>query len=126
MFNELMFGLSRIGKLVLFGSIVNKGDKPINDIDVALIVQDGRLAGAEFAAILPATEADRAIEMAEELRRKIADAGASSDTDTIRFTVSIGLATSSSEIVTLENLLKSADTALYKAKSTGRNRVVAV
>jgi diguanylate cyclase (GGDEF)-like protein len=43
----------------------------------------------------------------------------------IPVTTSIGIAAVPDHAVTVENLIRSADQALYRAKSTGRNRAVA-
>jgi len=85
----------------------------------------GRYGGEEFLAILPHTDAEDARQLAERLRRSIAEhvfRGADAE---IRTTVSIGVATYPSERVTSSaELIREADRALYQAKAEGRNRVV--
>jgi diguanylate cyclase (GGDEF)-like protein len=84
----------------------------------------GRIGGEEFAILLPETSRVQAIEVAERLRTRIANTSIPTDLDlTIEFTVSIGVASLSSEDDTLDVLLSHADNALYKAKSAGRNQV---
>ena len=82
----------------------------------------GRLGGEEFAAILPGAAADAAI-AAERLRRAFQGAGIDILGHNIGATVSIGVATAIPP-VQIDNLLARADSALYRAKSNGRNRVV--
>jgi len=86
----------------------------------------GRLGGEEFAIVLPQTDGASAVEVAERLRQSVAD------TATIRpqglpihFTVSIGVAVQQGS-TNIEILLSQADSALYEAKRTGRNRVIAL
>jgi two-component system cell cycle response regulator len=43
----------------------------------------------------------------------------------LKITASLGIASNSANVETPEQLLKQADRALYEAKSSGRNRVVA-
>jgi diguanylate cyclase (GGDEF)-like protein len=82
-----------------------------------------RLGGEEFAVLLPHTDADAAVHLADELRRTleratVAGAGGAA----VRYTVSVGAA-SLAEGESLASLLQRADAALYAAKRTGRNRV---
>ncbi|RAU22711.1 GGDEF domain-containing protein [Paramagnetospirillum kuznetsovii] len=87
----------------------------------------GRLGGEEFAAILPETGMDGAIIIAERLRRAVQEDIdlVSEDGQTIRFTVSVGVATLSDDIASFDDLMSQADRMLYKAKDGGRNQVVA-
>ena len=80
--------------------------------------QLGRLGGEEFLVLLPDTNAEAAVHVAEKLRAAVAGAPA-----TVPVTVSIGLATWDGEA--LEDLLQRADEALYAAKDAGRDRVMA-
>lgn len=89
----------------------------------------GRLGGEEFAVLLPATSAAGALELAERLRLTVSQAvatvpGEGGRTDqSVPFTVSVGLATLGASPDTADAVLKRADTAMYAAKSSGRNRV---
>jgi len=84
-----------------------------------------RYGGEEFSAILINADRETAREIAERVRRVVAEArfpneGAQPNGD---LTVSIGFATFGSPILTLTDLLRYADDALYQAKKAGRNRV---
>lgn len=85
-----------------------------------------RIGGEEFLVILPSTELQVGFTVAERLRRTIAskpfDVGAKSGP--LAITVSIGVADFQAIGDTPESILKRADEALYKAKRSGRNRVI--
>ncbi len=80
--------------------------------------QLGRLGGEEFLVLLPDTDAEAATHMAERARAEVAGAPTP-----VPVTVSIGLATWAGE--TADEFLQRADEALYAAKQTGRDRVMA-
>jgi diguanylate cyclase (GGDEF)-like protein len=84
-----------------------------------------RYGGEEFVILLPGTTPLQGLEIAERLRCTVAAEPVGLDGGEILVTVSIGLATLRSDDSRLENLLSRADTALYEAKRSGRNRVVA-
>jgi diguanylate cyclase (GGDEF)-like protein len=84
----------------------------------------GRLGGEEFAFLLPNTQVEAAIELAERCRQDInairygpSEAGA-------RLSASFGVAVTDEHGYELRELLIAADGALYEAKRKGRNRVV--
>jgi len=85
-----------------------------------------RYGGEEFVVILPATVEQGAFHIAEQIRQaveRLAIAHGKSPAAP-HVTLSLGVATSvPSETGTPEQLIKRADDALYKAKSSGRNRV---
>jgi len=82
-----------------------------------------RLGGEEFAVLLPRTDADAAVGLADELRRALERAGVPESAGvTVRYTVSVGVASLDAG-ETLAGLLQRADAALYAAKRAGRNRV---
>ncbi len=85
----------------------------------------GRLGGEEFAVILPDTELETALAVAERIRLAIGAIAIATDKGTVRFTTSIGVAQLSQENSSVESLLSRADAALYAAKNGGRNKVVA-
>ncbi|PKG55792.1 deoxynucleoside kinase [Shewanella sp. Choline-02u-19] len=84
-----------------------------------------RFGGEEFAIILPNTNQEGALQVAETIRKAIFELPISWGKITIPLTVSIGV---SVEIVSSEQhttlLLDQADKALYRAKNEGRNRVM--
>ena len=98
--------------------------------DFALVAQSllsekrflGRLGGDEFVIILPAAR-DEAAALAEELRRRIHERVVPYLEYTIRYTVSIGIASCKNEECVLSELLHQADRALYEAKHQGKNAV---
>lgn len=84
-----------------------------------------RYGGEEIAVILTETSLDNALIPLERLRMKISEHKFSYGNESTDITVSIGVSFNSSDIVTQEALIESADKALYKAKQIGRNKVVA-
>ncbi|MCE5182441.1 MAG: diguanylate cyclase [Betaproteobacteria bacterium] len=84
----------------------------------------GRIGGEEFAVLLPDTDLQEAIEVAERLRQVVAGADVMREAGLpLHFTVSIGVTTLKEKSVNLDILLSLADQALYEAKATGRNKV---
>jgi diguanylate cyclase (GGDEF)-like protein len=84
----------------------------------------GRLGGEEFSAILPG-DIELAFGVAERVRAAFDVAGEEIANLLVRATVSIGAAAAPASSAHLEALIARADAALYRAKSSGRNRVVA-
>jgi two-component system, cell cycle response regulator len=84
-----------------------------------------RYGGDEFALMLPSTDIDAAMTIADRLRTEL-DTPETQTQDTARrlpaVTVSIGVASARSSI-SLSELISQADAALYRAKQRGRNRV---
>jgi two-component system, cell cycle response regulator len=81
-----------------------------------------RYGGEEFCILLVAADADQAHRQAERMRLQVE--AATIGEQQLKITASFGLATLM-EGESLEDLLKRADEALYRAKNSGRNRVVA-
>ncbi|SNR93694.1 GGDEF domain-containing protein [Pseudomonas segetis] len=83
----------------------------------------GRLGGEEFAILLPETDFTQARQVAERLRKNIENMQVLLPSqNTLSMTVSIGLAMNTSQ-ESLDHLLGRADSALYQAKTNGRNRL---
>jgi diguanylate cyclase (GGDEF)-like protein len=82
-----------------------------------------RYGGEEFVVILPATDAEGALALAERVRTQV-QGSRCGDCD---LTVSIGVASRAATHprCTAEMLIQDADAALYRAKGAGRNQVVA-
>lgn len=100
---------------------------------IAILIQRGvrqsdivaRYGGEEFSAILINAGREKALEIAERVRRNVAEArfpneNAQPNKD---LTVSVGVATFYAPLSTLTDLIREADHALYRAKKNGRNRI---
>ena len=92
----------------------------VRDFDIC-----ARIGGEEFVILLPETNKDKALEVAERIRVLIENTKISSFSPMpqLQITISIGLSTLSSKEDSIDTLISNADQALYKAKNTGRNRV---
>jgi two-component system cell cycle response regulator len=86
-----------------------------------------RFGGEEFVVVMPDTDVAYAYSVAERLRKSIESTPIeiSRAPGKLTITISIGIAAAVSESDSAEDLLHRADQALYRAKKTGRNRVVA-
>jgi diguanylate cyclase (GGDEF)-like protein len=84
-----------------------------------------RIGGEEFAVLCPETDAPGAVILAEKLRAACADAPLDCAGVTISVTCSFGVAEFGGTMSKLEDLMRAADSALYRAKGWGRNRVCA-
>jgi len=88
-----------------------------------------RYGGEEFAVLLPATDNEGAVLMANRMREEVAALKLPHSASEISefVTVSMGVATIlvDSGMANSEDLLKAADQALYQSKKNGRNRVTA-
>ena len=82
--------------------------------------QLARFGGEEFVALLPQTGLEEGLSVAERIRAACALPG-----DEPGCTVSIGVTTNSEVRDTAESMIARADTAMYRAKALGRNRVEA-
>jgi len=105
------------------------GDQAI--INVAKILIDnlreydivGRVGGEEFAMFLPNSEIDVAMQIAERIRIKVANLSTLYQQTSIKLTVSIGLTAKKENENSINDMLQRADSALYQAKNSGRNKV---
>ena len=86
-----------------------------------------RFGGEEFSILLPETPVEQAFEIAERIRRAVAERSfdVSTSGEPIRATVSIGIATYPHDGTDQNALIHQADLAVYRAKLQGRNRVQA-
>jgi diguanylate cyclase (GGDEF)-like protein len=83
-----------------------------------------RYGGEEFVLLLPGTDSHGAFEVVERIRIAVMSLNhPNPGTPSEIVTVSAGIAVAATRPVSTETLLGSADLALYRAKSTGRNRV---
>jgi diguanylate cyclase (GGDEF)-like protein len=82
-----------------------------------------RLGGEEFGVLLPGASLDRAIVIAETIRKNIADVPYARGDKLIAVSVSIGVAQLGLDGPDLKSLYAIADGHLYRAKTSGRNSV---
>ena len=82
-----------------------------------------RYGGEEFLVVFPDTVADRAFEVCERLRERVEARPWHDLAPGLEVTLSIGLASTPPYATDL--LIARADSAMYRAKHLGRNRVVA-
>jgi len=83
-----------------------------------------RYGGEEFVVILPETGKAGAAVAAEKLRQVIEGHPYRADGETLRLTMSFGVAELTSGTKASETIIRNADWAMYQAKEEGRNRVV--
>lgn len=87
----------------------------------------GRIGGEEFLVILPYTEKKDALIVAEKLRKNVTEIKIIGYDD-LKLSISIGLVSFDSELAdnlkTFDQLISLADSLLYKAKESGRNKTV--
>ncbi|HTD08517.1 MAG TPA: diguanylate cyclase [Solirubrobacteraceae bacterium] len=79
-----------------------------------------RLGGEEFLVLLPGVDLGGGQEVAERLRAAVEQAHPAG----VAITISLGVSAGRGEQVDYDTLFKAADTALYEAKRSGRNRSV--
>ncbi len=82
-----------------------------------------RYGGEEFLLLMPTMPLASARERAEALRAAFADMEVSFGAFKLRTTVSVGIAAYPGHGISADELIRNADTALYRAKNLGRNRV---
>jgi diguanylate cyclase (GGDEF)-like protein len=93
----------------------------IRDVDVV-----GRYGGEEFIIMLPEAKSIPANDVAERLRKNIENHSfdGMEKQPNGKVTISIGLVTCMEKKLKVEDMIKEADDALYKAKRNGKNRLV--
>lgn len=84
-----------------------------------------RYGGEEFVVIMPSASSEQAFTVAERLRSRVGDKPIEvpGSAEPLTITISVGVATTSDPMEMADSLLARADTALYDAKSMGRNCV---
>lgn len=82
-----------------------------------------RWGGEEFLILLPETTLSQAEKIAERLRAAVEAQHNNCEESTVQITISVGIAEYTPE-QTISQFLNIADQLLYKAKATGRNRVI--
>ena len=83
-----------------------------------------RWGGEEFLILLPDTDLEGGITVAEKIRLQVAQSDFPGEKKVLALTISFGVAYYTDE-QTIDDCIKAADEALYRAKQQGRNRVVA-
>jgi len=85
----------------------------------------GRFGGDELIFILPSTSLEDAAALAERFRAQVEETPiVTADGDSLRETVSIGVAEWDESMDGPDDLIRQADHAMYQAKATGRNRTM--
>ncbi len=84
----------------------------------------GRLGGEEFSILLPGTDIKEAKTIADRIREQIQTAAIFTEGKIINTTISIGITPFFDQDKSSTEVLSRADKALYKAKQSGRNKVV--
>jgi diguanylate cyclase (GGDEF)-like protein len=82
-----------------------------------------RVGGEEFVLLLPNSTGEQAAVRAEAMRQRLEAMPFEIDGASIRVTVSVGVSEATTETMSIGELMKRADQALYQAKRDGRNRV---
>jgi two-component system cell cycle response regulator len=118
-----------------FKAVNDQHGHPVGDLILAATAQAithvirredvfGRYGGEEFALSCRATPSGSALRTAERLREAIERTVVNVASASVRVTASFGVATCPSEgISTLSELVAAADSSMYGAKRSGRNRV---
>ncbi|MGP4843464.1 sensor domain-containing diguanylate cyclase [Marinobacter sp. 1Y8] len=84
-----------------------------------------RYGGEEFVVLLPNTPENGAVRVAEKIRQQIENTDFRVSDEVVRLTISIGVRSLiPSHAEAARELFRQADEALYKAKDSGRNRVM--
>jgi diguanylate cyclase (GGDEF)-like protein len=110
----------------LAGDAVLKGIAEIFRAELRHYDVPARFGGEEFSILLPETPPEQAMEIAERIRRAVAEREFEVETaaEPIRATVSLGVAGFPKDGADANELIHQADLAVYRGKLQGRNRVV--
>ena len=109
------------------------GDQCLTKVASALSAQlrrppdiAARFGGEEFILLLPSTDLDGAAVVAENVRKAIEMILVDTEKEMVSFTASVGVYSAvPTERDEMQEFIKKADENLYKAKTEGRNRVIA-
>jgi len=114
----------RYGHLVgdaVLNKIAGRLKKAVREVDMI-----ARYGGEEFCLVLPETTKELAVSVGERIRRSVGEETIKAFDEELKITVSAGIATYPEDGTKIETLLEKADTALYKAKRRGRNKVCTI
>ena len=128
-FSIVLFDVDRF-KLVndLLGH--KEGDSVLKAVTDAIVqimrIEDyfGRWGGEEFICVMPESNHNNAMQIADRMRQHIRETHIESASSTLNVTASFGVASYPDDGENIDKLIASADAALYQAKRTGRNRVI--
>lgn len=84
----------------------------------------GRLGGEEFAIVCRFKNKIKTFEFIESIRTSIKEVTIIVENNNINFTISSGISQYNNNFLTIDDLLKEADTMLYKAKESGRDKTI--
>ena len=118
-----------------FKNINDSYGHAVGDIVIKMIVSSivdmlpkesifARLGGEEFVIFCYYEDAKTLFDLLEEIRNSIKNLTLNIESNLIQFTISMGMAQCKENIVIIDDLLKEADAMLYKAKKTGRDKVI--
>ena len=82
-----------------------------------------RYGGDEFVVVLPRVDSQRALARAEEWRLRLAETMAGVGDGRVSATVSLGVATLPEHGTTIDEIIATADQAVYASKKAGNDRV---
>ena len=102
--------------LVLLAKVLQK--------EVRVVDFVGRWGGEEFIILLPKTRIDQASVLAERLQKAVEQIQLEIDRGSISRTASIGITSTQSGTMNVDEIIRQADAAMYRAKQDGGNRVV--
>jgi diguanylate cyclase (GGDEF)-like protein/putative nucleotidyltransferase with HDIG domain len=110
----------------LAGDAVLRGIAEIFRVQLRHYDVPARFGGEEFSILLPETPPEQALEIADRIRKAVAEASFDVETssEAIHATVSIGVAAYPKDGADANELIHQADLAVYRAKLQGRNRVL--
>jgi len=105
----------------VLAEVASLAAKELRKVDFA-----GRLGGEEFALLLPETAIDKAVQVADRIRRSIASCGFMlEDGNVVKLTASFGVAEALQADEKFDIVINRSDYALYQSKKAGRNKVTA-
>lgn len=90
----------------------------IREVDIL-----GRYGGDEFVVLLPETDLNSAVQVADRLRVAISGSKITTPMGEIGVSVSVGVAEINNNVTTFDALLEKADQAMFQAKTGGKNQV---
>lgn len=118
-----------------FKNINDSYGHAVGDIVIKMIVSNiadmlpkesifARLGGEEFVVICHYKDAKTLFDLLEKIRNSVKNLTLNIESNLIQFTISMGIAQCKKNVVIIDDLLKEADAMLYKAKETGRDKVI--